>query len=77
MGSTILDVRERLLHSSKKFRKLSEEHSLYDQKLSDLLGRSFLSEEEQVEEVNLKKLKLQVKDQMERIIRDFKQGGVG
>ena len=77
MGSTTLDIREKLLHSSEKFRKLFEEHSQYDQKLGDLLDKSFLSEEERVEEVNLKKLKLQVKDQMERMIRDFKQGGVG
>jgi len=77
MGSTTVEVREKLLHSSEKFRKLSEEHSKYDQKLGDLSGKSFLSEEERVEEVNLKKLKLQVKDQMERMIRDFKQSGVG
>ena len=77
MGSTTLDIREKLLHSSEKFRKLLEEHSQYDQKLGNLLDKSFLSEEERVEEVNLKKLKLQVKDQMERMIRDFKQGVVG
>ena len=77
MGSTTLDIREKLLDSSEKFRKLSKEHSKYDQKLGNLLDKSFLSDEERVEEVNLKKLKLQVKDQMERMIRDFKQSGVG
>ena len=77
MGSTALDIKEKLLHSSEKFRKLSREHSEYDQKLGDLLRRSFLSEQERIEEVNLKKLKLQVKDQMERIIQDFRQKGSG
>ena len=77
MGSTTLDIKEKLLHSSEKFRKLSKEHSEYDQKLGDLLRRSFLSEQEQIKKVNLKKLKLQVKDRMERMIQDFKQRGAG
>ncbi len=75
MVSSTLDIREYLLQSSEAFRKLAREHSAYDEKLSHLLKRSFLSEEERLEEVNLKKLKLRVKDRMEQMIQAHRQQG--
>ncbi len=67
--SSTLDIREHLLQSNDEFRKLAREHSTYDEKLSLLLNRSFLSQEEQLEKVNLKKLKLRTKDRMQQIIQ--------
>jgi uncharacterized protein YdcH (DUF465 family) len=58
-------VREELLASNEDFRKLAAEHSAYSQRLEDLSGKKYLSEEEKVEEVKLKKLKLRLKDEME------------
>jgi uncharacterized protein YdcH (DUF465 family) len=58
-------VREQLLASSDEFRKLAEEHSNYSQRLESLSSKKYLSEEEKVEEVRLKKLKLRLKDEME------------
>ncbi len=75
MVSSTLDIKEYLLQSSEAFRKLAREHSEYDEKLSHLLKRSFLSEEEKLEEVNLKKLKLRVKDRMEQMIQAHRQQG--
>lgn len=71
--SSALDIREHLLQSSDEFRKLAREHSVYDEKLSHLLKRSFLSQEEQLEKVNLKKLKLRAKDRMQQMIQAQRQ----
>ena len=68
-----LDIREHLLQSSDEFRKLAREHSAYDEQLSLLLKRSFLSEEEQLKKVNLKKLKLRAKDRMQQMIQAQQQ----
>jgi uncharacterized protein YdcH (DUF465 family) len=58
-------VRDQLMASSDEFRKLAEEHSNYSQRLESLSTKKYLSEEEKVEEVRLKKLKLRLKDEME------------
>jgi uncharacterized protein YdcH (DUF465 family) len=58
-------VREQLLASSDEFRKLANEHSDYSQRLESLANKKYLSEEEKIEEVRLKKLKLRLKDEME------------
>ena len=71
--SSALDIREHLLQSSDEFRKLAKEHSAYDEKLSLLLNRSFLSEQEKLEEVTLKKLKLRAKDRMQQMIQAERQ----
>lgn len=47
-----------------EIRRLEEEHRHYSEKLEALLQKPWLSEDEQLEEVRLKKLKLHVKDQL-------------
>jgi hypothetical protein len=42
--------------------RLQAEHHRYTQRLEELLQKPYLSEEEQLEEVRLKKLKLHAKD---------------
>lgn len=49
--------------------QLAQEHSLYDRRLEALRSKLFLTEPEKLEEVRLKKLKLSLKDEMERIRR--------
>jgi hypothetical protein len=46
-----------------------QEHSLYERRLETLRAKLFLTESEQMEEVRLKKLKLSLKDEMERLRR--------
>lgn len=66
-------IREQLLANHDEFRKLSHEHSQYSQRLESLTNKRFLSEEEKMEEVRLKKLKLRLKDQMESIEQQFRR----
>jgi hypothetical protein len=42
--------------------RLHAEHTRYSQRLEELLQKPYLSEDEQLEEVRLKKLKLHAKD---------------
>jgi len=67
-------VREQLLASHEEFRRLAQEHSQYSQRLHSLIEKRYLSDEEKVEEVRLKKLKLRVKDQMQMIEQEYKRG---
>ena len=67
-------VREQLLASHEQFRRLAQEHQQYSQRLTSLTEKRYLTEDEKLEEVRLKKLKLRVKDQMQMIEQDFKRG---
>ena len=66
-------VRDALLAENDQFRKLVTEHSQYSQRLDSLTQKRFLSEDEKIEEVRLKKLKLRLKDQMEHLEREFRR----
>ncbi|MFZ3211238.1 MAG: DUF465 domain-containing protein [Terriglobales bacterium] len=66
-------VRDLLMANHEEFRQLVVEHTQYSQRLECLTQKRFLSEDEKLEEVRLKKLKLRLKDQMESIERQFKQ----
>jgi hypothetical protein len=50
--------------NSEVIRHLEEQHRHYSEKLESLLQKPYLSAEEEMEEIRLKKLKLSVKDQM-------------
>jgi hypothetical protein len=47
---------------SEEIERLHAEHRRYAQRLEELIGKPYLSEDEQLEEVRLKKLKLHAKD---------------
>ena len=47
---------------SEEITRLQAEHRRYAQRLEELLEKPYLSEDEQLEEVKLKKLKLHAKD---------------
>jgi uncharacterized protein len=61
-------VREQLMATSSEYQRLCQEHASYAAQLEQLGQKKFLTEEEQVEEVRLKKLKLRTKDQIETLV---------
>ena len=65
------EVKNFLLASDPQFRTLAEQHHQLDHRLHQLIEKHYLSATEQVEEVNLKKKKLALKDQMESILREY------
>ena len=64
--------KDQLLASNEEFRKLASEHTQYAQRLDSLTLKRYLTEDEKLEEVRLKKLKLRLKDQMEPIERQLR-----
>lgn len=60
----MLTPRDHLLAGHEEFRRLVQEHSQFSQRLESLTQKRYLTEDEKVEEVRLKKLKLRLKDQM-------------
>lgn len=69
MPTDFEEVKQRLLQSDSEFRQLATKHHDLDERLHNYADRHYLTEPEQVEEVILKKQKLQLKDQMESILR--------
>lgn len=62
-------VRDQLMVGNELYQRLREEHARYKTQLNVLSAKTYLSDEEQAEEVRLKKLKLRTKDQMELLVR--------
>jgi len=69
----MLISRDQLMENHEEFRKLVLEHSQYEKRLDSLTQKRYLTDDEKLEEVRLKKLKLRLKDQMEHIERQFRQ----
>jgi uncharacterized protein YdcH (DUF465 family) len=57
-------LKEELMASNPDFREMAREHGKYEERLSELSALTYPSDEEQLEEVTLKKKKLALKDQM-------------
>jgi uncharacterized protein YdcH (DUF465 family) len=56
-----------------EFNQLASKHHELEGRLHELTAKPYLSEPEQLEEVTLKKRKLQLKDRMEDILRRHRQ----
>jgi uncharacterized protein YdcH (DUF465 family) len=69
-----LSQKDQALASSEHLRKLAAEHSQYAQRLESLTSKRYLSDEEKLEEVRLKKLKLRLKDQIAMLESSLRQG---
>ncbi len=76
-------VKEALLEENEEFQRLAKKHQELEERLTFLSGKIFLSDEEKVEEVTLKKKKLALKDKMAALIRQHQgdkaadHGGAG
>lgn len=66
------DLKHLLIETNQEFRELASRHHTLEDRLLELESRHYLSDAEQFEEISLKKRKLQVKDRMELILRNFR-----
>ncbi len=76
-SANVQELKELLLKTDEEFRQLATQHHELDDRLHELSGKSYLSEPEQVEEITLKKRKLQLKDRMEDILRRHRSQASG
>lgn len=66
MATPVRSPRDVLLDA--EYQTLAQQHSEYEAQLQRLSKAPYLSSEDLLEEVKLKKMKLRIKDQMEQIV---------
>lgn len=59
---------KRLIEENDAFRKAYRAHKEYEKKVAELEKKTHLTSDEELERMRLKKLKLSLKDEMEKII---------
>ena len=62
------EIKEQLMSSNTDFRRLAREHHQSEVKLQELHKRQHMTEHDHLEEIELKKKKLHLKDQMNSMI---------
>ena len=66
-------LKQELLETDDEFRRLHEEHQSCEGRLDELTQKSLLSEEDELEEKQIKRHKLFLKDRMELILRQRRE----
>jgi uncharacterized protein YdcH (DUF465 family) len=64
---------QKLCEENPRFRLLYEEHVIFEKQLRALDDRVYLSPEEELDRRRMQKLKLAGKDEMEHILREYRQ----
>lgn len=67
MATAQRSPRDVIFDADAEYQRLSEKHHQYEAELQKLSQSPYLNSEDLIEEIRLKKLKLHVKDEMERI----------
>jgi uncharacterized protein YdcH (DUF465 family) len=68
------ELKHQLLDNNEEYRQLATKHHELDDRLHELTSKHYLSDSEQLEESTIKKRKLLLKDRMESIVREFRDG---
>ena len=68
MENTQEELRAHLMATDEEYRRSAEQHAQYHKETEALEVKSYLTEQEAVEEHRLKKLKLHLKDHMNEIL---------
>jgi uncharacterized protein YdcH (DUF465 family) len=71
--ATTDSLKEELINRDPEFRELAREHGRYEQRLRELSALAYPSDEEQLEEIMLKKKKLALKDQMYSMMMQYQR----
>jgi len=75
MAVSPVDLRTQMVVGDPEYQKLLQEHSQYEAQLDQLTKSPYLSSEDLLQEIKLKKLKLLVKDAMEHRLADLIHDG--
>jgi uncharacterized protein YdcH (DUF465 family) len=67
-------LRDQAFPSNEEYRELVAQHHEFESRLRTLAAKAVLSDDEQLEETTLKKKKLQVKDRMQALARQAREG---
>lgn len=70
------ELKAHLMATDEPFRQLAQQHAEYKKQIEAIEAKSHLTEEDEVEEHRLKKLKLHLKDQMLEILSRYKTQNV-
>lgn len=76
MGNHDDPLKRELIDSDERFRNLYEQHQNLERRLEELQDKSLPSEEDELEEKQIKRQKLLLKDQMELILRSHREAQV-
>ncbi len=66
------EVINNLRSESEEFNKIEEEHKRLEVSLADINKKKHLTAEDEMERKNIQKQKLQIKDQMAKLVRGYK-----
>jgi uncharacterized protein YdcH (DUF465 family) len=67
------EVIDFLRNENEEYKKIEEEHRKLNQFLDEMSKKKYLSSEEEMEKKKLQKQKLQYKDRLAQIIREYKK----
>jgi uncharacterized protein YdcH (DUF465 family) len=67
------ELKAHLMSTNDEYQRLATEHSELARQLDALEALPHLTYEQELEETRLKKLKLRAKDQMEAIVKQYRQ----
>jgi uncharacterized protein YdcH (DUF465 family) len=70
------ELKAHLLSTNEQFRTLAEQHAQLKIEIERIESKCHVTPDDEIEEQRLKKLKLQLKDQMTEILEQYKHAGV-
>jgi len=66
------ELKAHLMSSNEEFQRLATQHSEFAKQLDALEALPHLTQDQELEETRIKKLKLRLKDQMEAILSQYR-----
>ena len=66
------ELKVHLIATDEAFRRLAEQHAEYEKQIQAIEAKPHVTEQDEIEEHRIKKLKLRLKDQMSEIMARYK-----
>lgn len=66
------ELKAHLIATDEAFRRLAEQHAEYEKQIQAIEAKPHVTEQDEIEEHRIKKLKLRLKDQMSEIMARYK-----